>query len=225
MSFFFNGLFSDDGLPLRALYFAVYVDLSLISFAHGEDERDQSARPPRLPMQADQAGSRWQAPLNTRPGMEQPPQLHVSPSAGAASTVPTRSYGVPQAVYNEPHGDRGTRGGDSSVSFANAAAPSPVGRRLPPSHQPGLTTPSQGYPGVYAAASSTFMTQGPSYSSGGDQGRSHVPGSETPVSLAPGSGSHSFLAAASTPVAKVLVDDDDGETAEPEFTLEYDDDD
>ncbi|CAI5744232.1 unnamed protein product [Peronospora destructor] len=195
------------------------------SFAHGEEERDQSARPPRLPMQADQAGSRWQAPLNTRPGMEQPPRLHVLPSAGAAvPTLQTRSYGVPQAVYNEPHGDRGTRGSDSSVSFANAAAPSPVGRRLPPSHQPGQMASSQGYSGAYAAAGSTFMTQGPSYSSGGDQGRSHVPGG-APVLLSPGSGSQSLPGAAPTPIGKVLVDDDDAETAEPEFTLEYDDDD
>ncbi|CAH0475574.1 unnamed protein product [Peronospora belbahrii] len=195
------------------------------SFAHGEDERGQATRLQRLPMQADQAGSRWQAPLNPRAGMEPSPQVHLTLSAGAAISIPqTRLYGAPQAVYNEPNGDRGIRRDDSSVSFANAAAPSPGGRRLPPDHQSDLMPSTQGYPGAYAAASSTFMTQGPSYSSGGDQGRSHVPES-APVSLYPASGSQTFLATTPTPTAKVLVDDDDADTAEPEFTLEYDDDD
>lgn len=68
------------------------------------------------------------------------------------------------------------------------------------------------------------MNQGPSYSSSVDQGRSRVPG-VAPVLPSPGSGSQSYGAAAPTPSAKVLADDDDADTVEPEFTLEYDDDD
>ncbi|KAJ8577639.1 hypothetical protein ON010_g1567 [Phytophthora cinnamomi] len=201
-------------------------------FAHGEDELDKSARyPPRPPTNGEQPGSRWQPSPSSRPGME---QSRISPSASApAPSSQARSYGASQ-VYNEPHGDRGSRGGDSSVSYANAAAPSPGGRRLP-SDQPTSTAPTQGYPGTYATASSpygapggsTYTNQGPSFSSGADQGRSHVPGGAS-VLPSPGSGSQSFggdRAAAPAPSAKILADDDDGDTVEPEFTLEYDDDD
>ncbi|KAE9349689.1 hypothetical protein PR003_g5753 [Phytophthora rubi] len=198
------------------------------SFAHGEDELDTSARlPPRTPQQGEQPGSRWQPSPSSRPGME---QSRISPSGNApAPSSQARSYGASQ-VYNEPHGDRGSRGGDSSVSYANAAAPSPSGRRLPSDHQPISAAPTQGYPGTYGTASSpygatggpTYTTnQGPSFSGGADQGRSHVPGS-APVLPPPGAGSQSFGAA---PSAKVFADDDDGDTVEPEFTLEYDDDD
>ncbi|KAG6580390.1 RNA polymerase II C-terminal domain-binding protein RA4 [Phytophthora cinnamomi] len=202
------------------------------SFAHGEDELDKSARyPPRPPTHGEQPGSRWQPSPSSQPGME---QSRISPSASApAPSSQARSYGASQ-VYNEPHGDRGSRGGDSSVSYANAAAPSPGGRRLP-SDQPTSTAPTQGYPGTYATASSpygapggsTYTNQGPSFSSGADQGRSHVPGGAS-VLPSPGSGSQSFggdRAAAPAPSAKILADDDDGDTVEPEFTLEYDDDD
>ncbi|KAG7388949.1 hypothetical protein PHYPSEUDO_011596 [Phytophthora pseudosyringae] len=199
------------------------------SFAHGEEELDTSVRfPPRPAARGEPTGGRWQPSPSSRQGME---QSRVSPSANNSS--PARSYGAPQ-VYNEPHGDRGSRGGDSSVSNANAAAPSPGGRRLPPDHQAVSGIPPQGYPGTFtsgsspfgAAGGSTYATQGLSFSSG-DQGRSRVPGS-APVLPAPGSVSQSYggnQAAAPTPSAKVLADDDDADTAEPEFTLEYDDDD
>lgn len=96
---------------------------------------------------------------------------------------------------------------------------------MPPDHQSGTMTSPQGYPGAYAAAaSSTFEAQGPSHPSGADQGRTHVP-SSAPVLPPPDSGSQLFGAVAATPAAKVLPDDDDADIVEPEFTLEYDDDD
>ncbi|EGZ29852.1 hypothetical protein PHYSODRAFT_310030 [Phytophthora sojae] len=193
-------------------------------------ELDKNARyPPRPPVHGDQPGGRWQPSPSSRPGME---QSRISPSAPPSQA---RSYGAPQ-VYNEPHGDRGSRGGDSSVSYANAAAPSPGGRRLPSDHQPTSTAPTQGYPGTYATASSpygaaggsSYTNQGPSFPSGADQGWSHIPGG-APVLPSPGtSGSQSYggdRAVVPAPSAKVLADDDDGDAAEPEFTLEYDDED
>uniref|UniRef100_H3GR17 CID domain-containing protein n=1 Tax=Phytophthora ramorum TaxID=164328 RepID=H3GR17_PHYRM len=98
------------------------------------------------------------------------------------------------------------------------------------------TAPPQGYPGSFTSASSpygttagsTFMNQAPTYPSGGDQGRSRIPGG-APVLSSPGSLSQSYggvvAASAPGPSPKVLADDDDGDTVEPEFTLEYDDDD
>uniref|UniRef100_A0AAV1UNU8 C3H1-type domain-containing protein n=1 Tax=Peronospora matthiolae TaxID=2874970 RepID=A0AAV1UNU8_9STRA len=196
------------------------------SFAHGEDKLDKSTRLLRPPvMQADHlADSRWQAPPSAQLGMDVPPRSHVSPSAPASSSCSSqaRSYGAPQAVYNEPHGDRGT---SASVSFANVAVPSPGGQLLPSDHQSGPMTSPQGYPGAYAAASSTFVTQGSSHPNGVDQGRDLVPG-DASVVLPPGSGSSQLPGpAAATPATKVLADDDDADIVEPEFTLEYDDDD
>ncbi|GMF35308.1 unnamed protein product [Phytophthora fragariaefolia] len=214
---------------LWALHFAVYVNL-YFSFAHGEDELDKSARyPSRPPVHGEQPGSRWQPSPSSRPGMD---QSRISPSANApAPSSQARSYGASQ-VYNEPHGDRGSRGGDSSVSYANAAALSPGGRRLPSDNQSTSTAPAQGYPGTYTTASSpygapggsSYTNQGPSFSSGADQGRSHVPG--VPVLPSPGAGSQSYggdRATAPAPSAKVLPDDDDGDTVEPEFTLDSSD--
>ncbi|KAL4099419.1 hypothetical protein PRIC1_007224 [Phytophthora ramorum] len=202
------------------------------SFAHGEDELDKSARRP--PVHGEPTGSRWQPSPSALPSAE---QSRILPSPSASAPPPqARSYGAPQAVYNEPHGDRGTREGDSSVSYANAAAPSPGGRRPPPDHQSAPTAPPQGYPGSFTSASSpygttagsTFMNQAPTYPSGGDQGRSRIPGG-APVLSSPGSLSQSYggvvAASAPGPSPKVLADDDDGDTVEPEFTLEYDDDD
>ncbi|GMF09331.1 unnamed protein product [Phytophthora lilii] len=196
-------------------------------FAHGEDELDKSARQPsRAPAHGDQNGGRWQPSPNSRPGLEQAPQSRISPSANAPAPPQARSYGAAQ-VYNEPHGDRGSRGGDSSVSYANAAAPSPGGRRLPPDHQPAATASTQGYPGAYDTTGSSYTNQGSSFSSTADQGRSRVPGG-TLVLPSPGSGGQSLgdRTAAAPTSAKVLEDeDDDGDTIEPEFTLQYDDDD
>ena len=220
------------------------------SFAHGEDKLDKATRPPRLPptMQADQTDSRWHAPSSAHLGssMDHASRSLVSPSAAAAAAPSScssqaRSYGAPRAVYNEPHGDRGT---SASVSFANVAVAPPGGRHARPlDHQSGPMTAPQGYPeAAYAAASSTFVTQGPSHpSSGTDQGRTHVPRGDVSV-LPPPSGSGSQLlgpatataaaattttaaAAATSVAAKVLADDDDTDIVEPEFTLEYDDDD
>ncbi|EEY64231.1 uncharacterized protein PITG_02775 [Phytophthora infestans T30-4] len=211
----FNGPTSDGGLPLWG------------------PELDKSARypPPRPPVHGgDQSGSRWQPSPSLRQGME---LIGVSPSANAPTpTSQARSYGAPQ-VYNEPHGDRGSRGGDSSVSYANAAAPSPNGHRLPPDHQAALGAPPQGYQGAYtsapspygAASGSTYANQGSPYPSG-DQDRNRVPGN-VPVLPPPASGSQSYgdQIVAPTFNAKVVADDDEGETVEPEFTLEYDDED
>ncbi|KAG2785799.1 hypothetical protein PC129_g625 [Phytophthora cactorum] len=194
------------------------------SFAHGEEELDKSARyPPRPPAHGDQSGGRWQPSPSSRQGME---QSRVPPSANApAPPSQARPYGAPQ-VYNEPHGDRGSRGGDSSVSYANAAAPSPSGRRLPPDHQTVSVPPPQGYQGPYTSASSPYGAAGGSTYATQGQDQSHVPGN-VPVLPSPASGSQSYgdRAIAPTPSAKILADDDEADTVEPEFTLEYDDDD
>ncbi|ETI33919.1 hypothetical protein, variant 1 [Phytophthora nicotianae CJ01A1] len=189
------------------------------SFAHGEEELDKSARyPPRPPAHGDQSGGRWQP--SPSQGMEQP---RVSPSANAPPSSQARSYGAPQ-VYNEPHGDRGSRGGDSSVSYANAAAPSPNGRRLLPDHQTVSGPPPQVYQGTYASAPSPYGAGGGSTYAPPGQDRSHVPGN-VPVLPSPASQSYGDRAAVPTGSTKVLADDDEGDTAEPEFTLEYDDED
>jgi hypothetical protein len=185
------------------------------SFAHGEEELDMPARQPARPPVGlgEQAGGRWQPAPNSRSGVEQAGQPRISPSASAPAPQ-ARSYGAPQAVYNEPHGDRGI-GGDSSVSYA----PSPGGRRL----QPAPMAPPRGYPGMAsspygATTGSTYMNQG---SSVADQGRGRVPA----VLPSPGVQSYGGQAAAPTGSAKVLADDDDADTVEPEFNLEYDDED
>ncbi|KUF91877.1 Lateral signaling target protein 2 [Phytophthora nicotianae] len=189
------------------------------NFAHGEEELDKSARyPPRPPAHGDQSGGRWQP--SPSQGMEQP---RVSPSANAPPSSQARSYGAPQ-VYNEPHGDRGSRGGDSSVSYANAAAPSPNGRRLLPDHQTVSGPPPQVYQGTYASAPSPYGAGGGSTYAPPGQDRSHVPGN-VPVLPSPASQSYGDRAAVPTGSTKVLADDDEGDTAEPEFTLEYDDED
>ncbi|OWZ17843.1 hypothetical protein PHMEG_0008163 [Phytophthora megakarya] len=184
-------------------------------YSSSKDELDKSARyPPRPPAHGDQTGTRWQPSPSSLPPME---HSRVSPS-GSVRTPSTqaRSYGGAPQVYNEPLGDRGSRG-DSSISFANGAVPSPVERRLSSDHQVASTAPLQGYTGTYASAS--YSNQGP------DQGRSHVPGN-APVLPSPASGSQSYgdQSAAPLPGSKVL-DDDDADTVEPEFTLEYEDDD
>lgn len=171
------------------------------SFAHGEEDLDKSARfqaRGSAPGYDEQAGGRWQ-----------PSPSGPSAISDNGPSHQARSYGSPQAVYNEAHGDRGTRGGDPSVSYANAAAPSPGGRRLPPNQQPAPMAPPQGYPGSYSSATSPFgVATGPSFANQApaypDQGRNVAP------PPAP---------------SKVLADDDDADTVEPEFTLQYDDDD
>ncbi|CEG42115.1 RNA polymerase II C-terminal domain-binding protein RA4, contains RPR and RRM domains [Plasmopara halstedii] len=195
------------------------------SFAHGEEELEKSKRYPLRPTAQNDAlnGGRWQPSPGLRQGME-PTNVYVNVLAPSSQA---RSYGNPQ-VYNEQHGDRGIKGDDSSVSYAkNATSPSLSVHRLPPQVHSAAPPPVyQGsYPSVpYGAAigSMTFANQGPSYSNG-DQDRTHV-SSNVPVLPSPASNSQSY-GDQPTPSTKVLADDDEVETAEPEFTLEYDDDD
>eukprot|EP00644_Phytophthora_capsici_P013547 jgi/Phyca11/17688/fgenesh1_pg.PHYCAscaffold_29_\ len=131
-------------------------------------------------------------------------------STGQACTRPSGNL-----FRRKPYGNG--RKGDSSVSYANAAAPSANGRRLPPDHQAVPTAP-QGYPGNFASASSPYGTtnQAMPYVSR-EQGQSRVP-SHAPVLPSPGPGSQSYAAPAVS--TKVVADDDEVDTAEPEFTLD-----
>ncbi|RLN13943.1 hypothetical protein BBJ28_00010529 [Nothophytophthora sp. Chile5] len=191
------------------------------AFAHGYE--DLGNAPSKTPMHGDRdgiddsTGRRWRASPNAQSGGREPPQL--------APSVPpqqARPYGAAQAVYNEPQGDRGSSGGASSMFYANGAAPSPGGRRLPPDQLPTSTAGQHGSQPMYTSAPSGYATQGLSYSSGIDQGPASVkPPPSSQTYPAPPIGGNAAVATGS----KVLADDDDGDTAEPEFTLQYDDDD
>ncbi|RLN95366.1 hypothetical protein BBJ28_00005481 [Nothophytophthora sp. Chile5] len=201
----------------------------IITFAHGYEDLDNAAS--RAPMHGDRdgiddsTGRRWRASPNAQPGGREPSQLAPSVHNATAAVPPqqARPYGAAQAVYNEPQGDRGSSGGGaSSMFYANGAAPSPGGRRLPPGQLPTSTTGQQGSQPMYTSAPSGYATQGLSYSSGIDQGPASVkPSPSSQTYPTPPIGGHAAVATGS----KVLADDDDGDTAEPEFTLQYDDDD
>ncbi|KAG7400726.1 hypothetical protein PHYBOEH_004532 [Phytophthora boehmeriae] len=95
-------------------------------------------------------------------------------------------------------------------------------RQALPDQQPPSIAPTQGYPGASTSATSpyggsnsgsNYVNQGPSsYSNQG--GNSSVPPP-----------SYGNRPAAPPTSSKALQDDDDADTAEPEFTLQYDDDD
>ncbi|TDH68803.1 hypothetical protein CCR75_000132 [Bremia lactucae] len=182
------------------------------SFAHGEKELDKSARyPPRPAANSELNGSRWQPSPGLRQGMTEQQTL-IPPSFNAPPFSQVRTYVAPQVHNEQPNDDRGT----SSASYANTT-------KTAASPQVTLVAPPQGYPSSapppYGVA---YTIQKPSYSSE-VQDRSYVSNN---VSVLPPSGSgYQLYGEQPSSGAKVLADDDEVDTAEPEFTLEYDDDD
>lgn len=158
-------------------------------------------------------GSRWQQPSPLgRPDPTFPPRNGVPNSANAYGAPPQQSRPFeagmrsPHGVYNEPLGDRGSAGAPS-VSYPNASAPGDAyaNQAFAPTRAP-VSKPS---PVTGRSASSGFLGAGDSRPQAPRGFADSVPNGYTPQTQ------HQPLAA----------DDDEGESAAPEFTLEYDDED